>query len=260
LRLKGESRAVFKSKIKNLKSKIFLTRNPKLATRNLHVARPCPADWGRMRGDDRVRFCEQCGLNVYNLSAMSAAEAAGLLARSEGRLCVRFYRRADGTLLTEDCPVGVRRWRRRVSRAAVAALTALLSLFGGTALAARRAPVQGEWLTARVRVDRVKTQAHDPLPVASGVVRDVAGAVVAGARVVLTAEGGKKKFTSATDDEGRFRLPAVEPGTYTVAVESPGFRSFTSRPLKLEAGEDISLEVTLFVEEPPGLTPAGALR
>ena len=28
---------------------------------------------------------------------------------TQGRLCVRFYRRADGTVLTQDCPVGLRR-------------------------------------------------------------------------------------------------------------------------------------------------------
>ena len=43
--------------------------------RNVKVASPCPADWDRMIGDERVRFCGQCELNVYNLSAMSEAPA-----------------------------------------------------------------------------------------------------------------------------------------------------------------------------------------
>ena len=70
----------------------------------LRVAQPCPADWHAMTGDGRVRFCDDCGLNVYNLSALSTADALELVQETEGRRCVRFYRRADGTVLTQDCP------------------------------------------------------------------------------------------------------------------------------------------------------------
>ena len=60
-----------------------------------------------MEGDDRVRFCDECGLNVYNLSAMTEDAALKLVEEREGRLCVRFYQREDGTVLTSDCPEGV---------------------------------------------------------------------------------------------------------------------------------------------------------
>lgn len=58
-----------------------------------------------MSGDDRVRFFGDCRLNVYNLSGMTRREATDLIQLQEGRLCVRFYRRKDGTLVTRDCPV-----------------------------------------------------------------------------------------------------------------------------------------------------------
>ena len=61
-----------------------------------------------MYGDDRVRFCSSCNLNVYNLSGMSRQEVTELFRLVEGRLCVRFYRRKDGTVLTRDCPVGLK--------------------------------------------------------------------------------------------------------------------------------------------------------
>jgi hypothetical protein len=35
---------------------------------------------------------------------MTAAEAAALIAGREGRLCARLFRRADGTVITADCP------------------------------------------------------------------------------------------------------------------------------------------------------------
>jgi hypothetical protein len=73
----------------------------------IEVAAPCPMSWERMEGDARVRSCGQCKLNVYNLSGMTREDATKLVAAAEGRMCVRFLRRADGTILTEDCPVGL---------------------------------------------------------------------------------------------------------------------------------------------------------
>ena len=93
-----------------------------------------------MRGDDRVRFCDQCRLNVYNLTDMSRSQAEKLVAEREGRLCVRFYRRADGTVLTDNCPVGLRAARRQLRRliSGYAALFAVLVTAAG--LAAARNP------------------------------------------------------------------------------------------------------------------------
>ena len=89
------------------------------------VAAPCKAEWEKMIGNYRVRFCGQCNLNVYNLSEMTRAQAESLIAANEGRLCVRFYRRRDGSIITQDCPVGLQAIKRRVSYAlkAVAAAT-----------------------------------------------------------------------------------------------------------------------------------------
>ena len=95
------------------------------------VASPCPADWETMIGNDRVRFCGQCELNVYNLSAMSRSEAESLIARTEGRLCVRFYRRKDGSIITQDCPVGLRALKRRASRIKRAVASSLLGFLAG---------------------------------------------------------------------------------------------------------------------------------
>ena len=46
-------------------------------------------------------------------------EAERLLAKHEGSICVRLYRRADGTVMSNDCSVGVR--RKRVKRTILAA-------------------------------------------------------------------------------------------------------------------------------------------
>lgn len=89
------------------------------------VAAPCRSEWEKMIGSHRVRFCGQCNLNVYNLSEMTRGQAESLIAANEGRLCVRFYRRRDGSIITQDCPVGLQAIKRRVSYAlkAIAAAT-----------------------------------------------------------------------------------------------------------------------------------------
>ena len=86
---------------------------------NLHVASPCHEKWGEMVGDETSRFCLRCEKNVYDLSSMTRDQAESLIAGKEGKLCVRYYRRADGTVLTADCPEGVARKRRRSLAAGV---------------------------------------------------------------------------------------------------------------------------------------------
>ena len=103
----------------------------------VQVASPCHVSWDSMTGDSRVRFCGQCKLKVYDLSEMSRSEAEALIQAREGRTCVRFYRRPDGTVLTRDCPVGLRAVRQRFVRAVAALAGILLALVTGTLFASR---------------------------------------------------------------------------------------------------------------------------
>ena len=114
----------------------------------VRVAAPCPANWERMVGDERMRYCGQCNLHVYNLSGMTRTEAESLITNAEGRLCVRFYRRGDGTILTRNCPVGLRALKRRVSRTAGAMLSAVLA--SSRASASTSASAQPEASNPRV--------------------------------------------------------------------------------------------------------------
>ena len=121
------------------------------------IAAPCRASWDEMVGDEHVRFCGQCAKNVYNLSSLPRDQAQALLAAREGEVCVRLYRRADGTVLTSDCPVGVRRRRRRRAVAGVVgggllAATASASLAGTATMGATRIPAGGEQLGGGLRM------------------------------------------------------------------------------------------------------------
>ena len=101
---------------------------------HVRVASPCNVDWEQMIGSERSRFCAQCNLNVYNLSSMSRAEAEHLISNTEGRLCVRYYQRTDGSILTQDCPVGLRALRRRLASVSKAVASAVLGFLAGLGL------------------------------------------------------------------------------------------------------------------------------
>lgn len=77
-----------------------------------------------MHGDSQVRFCTHCDQKVYDISQLSREEASKFLAEATGRVCVRFYRRADGTIMTADCG-RAERTQVRVRAAVVTAFTLL---------------------------------------------------------------------------------------------------------------------------------------
>ncbi|MGI9107108.1 MAG: hypothetical protein ACR2G4_12770 [Pyrinomonadaceae bacterium] len=126
----------------------------------VRIAAPCRADWERMRGNERMRFCEQCSLNVYNLSNMSRQEAEALIVGAQGRLCVRYYRRADGTILTGNCPVGLQALKRRASKFSRAAISTVLSFFAGIGVLASLEKAQSVMGAAT----EVSNDLIDPVP------------------------------------------------------------------------------------------------
>ena len=97
---------------------------------SLKIAAPCPVSWESMDGDERVRHCSNCNKNVYNISDMTAAEANQFLQLTGQKACVNFYKRADGTVIVDNCPVGLRKLRAQYRRMVAAGAT-ILSLVQG---------------------------------------------------------------------------------------------------------------------------------
>jgi hypothetical protein len=97
----------------------------------VRVAAPCSASWQNMipvADGNRIRFCGECSLNVYNISAMTRAEAETLLREHEGRLCIKLFKRSDGTVLTSDCPVGLEVISARPKRGSFRAYVAVSAM------------------------------------------------------------------------------------------------------------------------------------
>jgi len=144
---------------------------------NIRIASPCKADWDAMYGDDRKRFCSQCKLNVYNLSGMTRDEAEQMIMNAEGRLCVRFYRRADGTVLTQNCPVGWARVKQRTRAAFVAMASLFVALFTGVLFASMFSKKSDPGVT----VISILTPTPEPIPLMGAIaIKPEHGKVVMG--------------------------------------------------------------------------------
>jgi len=198
---------------------------------NIRIASPCTAHWEQMKGDDRVRHCDACNLNVYNLAAFTEAEIRELVANRKGRLCGRIYRRRDGTVLTQNCPVGMRAVMRRISRIA-GAVFAFLTVNFSAGL-----PLFAQSYT-RTNVSKAALDLN---------VMDPAGAPIPNAEVTLSEPSRKQTLHGKTDKHGRFVLAGVRSGRYELTVSAPGLRAFP-QPLELRSGEKLSLPVKLNLE------------
>ena len=78
----------------------------------IEIQTPCTVPWDSMYGDERIRHCGSCRKNVYNVAELTRAQAMTLIASREP-VCLRIYRRPDGTVVTNDCWSRLRAARRR---------------------------------------------------------------------------------------------------------------------------------------------------
>lgn len=141
----------------------------------MRLAAPCQQSWDTMSGNEHVRFCATCYKNVYKFSHLDRAQAVQLVTANEGRACVAYYRRADGSVMAEECPVGLRRVQRPFgyARAGLVALLlpilSFVSLLGVSKLAGVPTHEEdgGHGLVAQLRTKQPFTAIAawlDPLP------------------------------------------------------------------------------------------------
>jgi hypothetical protein len=227
--------------------------------KNLTVPTPCPADWDSMIGNDQVRFCEHCSLDVHNLSQMTRAQAERLVAQSNGRLCVRYHRSSTGQPLT--LPVGQKLHgiSRRVSRIAAGAFTATLSVTSAVA--------QG---SASYRSGNANP-ANETQPVARwasgssiiGTIKDQNGAVIPGATVSVSNKELNLALYVSTSVTGQFRIDGLQAGSYKLRVEAPGFAADVTEVVYLRENGEAEIDRTLSlaaIEESVDIESGGETR
>jgi hypothetical protein len=79
----------------------------------------------------------------------------------------------------------------------------------------------------------------------SGYVKDPSGAVIVAAKVTATQAEREISTVTQTNDEGFYNFPALEPGTYTLVVESPGFKRHTQEGLVLTLRQNLRVDAAL---------------
>jgi carboxypeptidase family protein len=195
----------------------------------IRVASPCRASWEKMEGDERMRHCPACNLDVYNFAAMSECEVRALIANNKGRLCARLFRRRDGTILTQNCPVGLRSLKRRLSRIAGAILSVMTPAFS----------------SAQTLAGYVKSNVNDAS--LELYVVDPQGTPMPKVTVTLrssTKDKKEKQVQRQTDSGGRVRIASHTAGKYSFSLTTPGFQPY-EESVELRSGEMLSLRVPM---------------
>ena len=78
-----------------------------------------------------------------------------------------------------------------------------------------------------------------------GRVFDPDGALVAGVSVTITHSETRVNRSTATDDDGTYRFFLLIPGSYEVRFEASGFAIQTRRPIQIQVGQSLGIDVRL---------------
>ena len=81
----------------------------------------------------------------------------------------------------------------------------------------------------------------------SGTVKDSAGAVVPSAKVTLTGQQNGFVRTVTTNKEGFFNYPDLTPATFTMKVESTGFKTYSNTEIVINAADRKTENVSLAI-------------
>lgn len=83
----------------------------------------------------------------------------------------------------------------------------------------------------------------------AGTVYDSTRAAIPGALVNALHHGTNATFQAVSGDLGRFVLPHLPVGLYTLSVEMPGFKRFLQGPIQVNVNQRVSLQIFLQVGE-----------
>ncbi|MCP9493117.1 MAG: ankyrin repeat domain-containing protein [Pyrinomonadaceae bacterium MAG19_C2-C3] len=211
---------------------------------------PCREDWNEMRGNAEVRFCSHCAKDVHNLSSMTRRDAERLIAKSNGRICVRYVTRADRTIVTApETFAPLFNITRRASRLAASAFTAALTI---SSVAAQSTVTMNQPADAEAIVNQTNApQIGSGNAAIVGTVLDPQGAVIPGAKVTITDAAGAVRQTE-TNDEGVYRVENLPGGSFTLHVQAVGFANLKITNISLSSGSesrpDIVLELDVTTE------------
>src|SRR5207237_466355 len=117
----------------------------------------------------------------------------------------------DGTVITKDCPVGLRAFYKRTARFAGATLTAMLALFSigfGQSKSKKEDACKN---TSPGKILRTETR---NVNLVNGTIADPNCAAVPGAKITLISEKTKREYKAVSNEKGYYSVLLVAPGRY----------------------------------------------
>lgn len=215
----------------------------------ISIPSPCPEDWDAMTGDELKRYCQRCNKQVYDVSRLTATEAMALIETLQGRLCARLIWQADGTLLTETPLPALSHSPGRASPLAAAAITTLITITPSAAarhVGQATSVVQTE-KESRARAPEPKTQSGETTAAIAGTILDQTGAVIAGAKVSLSADTSAEKREVTSSENGEYQFSGLNEGTFTLMVQARGFVTSMTEHVTASARQERRVDVTMRV-------------
>ena len=81
----------------------------------------------------------------------------------------------------------------------------------------------------------------------TGTVTDSSGGVLANVSITVTNEGTNITATASTNEAGRYFIPSLRPGVYTLSAALAGFKKFVDSAVTLQVNQTARLDITLAV-------------
>ncbi|HEX8738383.1 MAG TPA: ankyrin repeat domain-containing protein [Pyrinomonadaceae bacterium] len=185
---------------------------------SITIASPCAQDWDAMSGNEKVRFCSHCALEVNNLSALRRKEAMRLVRQSEGRICVRYVKNPE-----TNAPVFAEKLYQITRRAGIAA-----GVLGASLTLSTLAYAQGEIVSplpktpteTSVENQTDKDKSESVKGKLTGKITDETGALITGAIVFLSNEKTNETRNVSVDKDGLYEFENIVPGTYKLKANA----------------------------------------
>ena len=80
-----------------------------------------------------------------------------------------------------------------------------------------------------------------------GRVQDSSGAAVPAAKLDVKNTGTNRIVSTVSDTAGQYNVPFLQPGTYILTIEAPGFKKVVREGLSLSVGDTVGMDITLEV-------------
>ena len=83
----------------------------------------------------------------------------------------------------------------------------------------------------------------------TGMVRDASGTLVPGAKIVVRNVATNVESPTVTNDQGYYTITSLNPGTYDISIQKPGFRTVNQTGVELNVAQVARMDFDLQIGE-----------